>query len=47
MKEPEAVLASWPLGPELGTHPAGAQEAITGDLFPTPAMPAPRLGLSS
>lgn len=41
MKGREAVLASWPLGPGLGAHPAGAQEAVTWVLFPTLAMAAP------
>lgn len=35
MKGRQAVLASWPLGPGLGVHPAGAQEAVTGVLSPT------------
>lgn len=47
MKGPEVVLASWPLGPGLQTHPASDQEDVTGDLFPTPAEAAPRLGHSS
>lgn len=37
MKGPEAVLASWPLGPGKEVHPVDDQEDVTGNLFSYPS----------